>query len=91
MAVVASSTISPAMANNWWNDDDDDDNGLDACFLGTQEVDVVVEEVDVFGNPDFDVLTLDVPCDDDDDHDDDDDWDDDDDHKDWGDHGRFWD
>ncbi len=77
MAVVASSTMSPAIANHWH--DDDDDNGDDNCFLGTQEVQELVWVETIFGTWEPEVVTYEVPCDDEDD-DDDDHHDDDDDH-----------
>jgi len=46
-------------------DDDDDDAGF--CILGTRDVDVLVPEETIFGTTDFDVVSLDVPCEDDDD------------------------
>jgi hypothetical protein len=75
MAVIASSTVSPALAWHW---DDDDDDGDDACFMGYREEDRIVYEETIFGTTEPEVVTLRVPCDDedDDDHDDDDDfWD----------------
>ncbi len=82
MAVVASSTLSPAMANHWDDDDDEDEGLLDGCFLGTREVDQLVWEPTIFGYEKPEVVTLKEPCDDEGD-DDDDDWHDDDDNHDF--------
>ena len=82
MAIVASSTISPAMANHWDDDDDEDEGLLDGCFLGTREVQKEVWVETIFGTMEPEVLTLKEPCDDEGD-DDDDDWHDDDDNHDF--------
>ncbi len=74
MAVVASSTISPAMANHWHEDEEDE--GLDACFMGTQEVEELVWVTNIFGYEEPEIVKYNVPCE----EDDDDDWDDDEDH-----------
>jgi hypothetical protein len=71
MAVLASSTVAPAMANHW-DDDDDHRDRNDNCFMGYREEDRVVYKETIFGTTEPEVVTLKVPCDDDHDWDDDD-------------------